>query len=119
MICSDSIWALVNGQIKTADTDFSDALALLIVAVIIYPVCGWYIYSVNSIDKFIERSAKQLAEQTNEISAEKKKGEGLLHRMLPPSIADALKRGESIPAEHYEAVTVRYASTFVTVDFSN
>ena len=83
-------------------------MALLIVAVIVCPpLCAWYVYSVNNINNFIGRSAKQLAKQTTEISVEKKKGEGLLHRMLPPSIADALKRGEAISAEHYDAVTVR------------
>ena len=81
---------------------------MLIVAVLIcFPLCGWYIFSVNNINKFIGRSAKQLAKQTTELSVQKEKGERLLHRMLPPSIADALKRGEAISAEHYDAVTVR------------
>ena len=54
----------------------------------------------------IAQSAKELAAQTKTLTAEKRKGERLLHRMLPPFIADALKRGETVAPEHFEVTTV-------------
>ncbi|GAV05012.1 hypothetical protein RvY_15203 [Ramazzottius varieornatus] len=58
------------------------------------------------INKTIEKSASALSSQAAEISAAKRTADKLLHRLLPPSVADSLKRGSLVPAEHFEAITV-------------
>jgi atrial natriuretic peptide receptor A len=45
-------------------------------------------------------------QRTDELVQEKKKTEALLHKMLPPTVADSLKRGQSVEAESFDAVTV-------------
>ncbi|XP_063230387.1 guanylate cyclase 32E [Bacillus rossius redtenbacheri] len=48
-------------------------------------------------------------ERTNQLMDEKKKSEALLHRMLPKSVADALKRGEPVEAESFDCVTIYFS----------
>ena len=45
-------------------------------------------------------------ERTDQLVQEKKKTEALLYKMLPPSVADSLKKGQTVEAESFEAVTV-------------
>ncbi|OWA54019.1 Atrial natriuretic peptide receptor 1 [Hypsibius exemplaris] len=97
-------------QIVNAQGDFVQAMALLIVVVVCCPpLCLWYVQSVNKINRVIANSAKTLANQTKTLAAERRRGEKLLHRMLPPFIADALKRGDTVSAEHFEATTIYFS----------
>ncbi|KAJ8974726.1 hypothetical protein NQ317_000392 [Molorchus minor] len=48
-------------------------------------------------------------ERTNQLTEEKKKTDALLHRMLPKSVADALKKGEKVEAESFECVTIYFS----------
>ncbi|KAJ8956736.1 hypothetical protein NQ318_014092, partial [Aromia moschata] len=48
-------------------------------------------------------------ERTNQLTEEKKKTDALLHRMLPKSVADALKKGEKVEAESFQCVTIYFS----------
>lgn len=48
-------------------------------------------------------------ERTNQLTEEKKKTDALLHRMLPKSVADALKRGDPVEAESFDCVTIYFS----------
>lgn len=52
-------------------------------------------------------------ERTDQLIQEKRKTEALLYKMLPPSVADSLRRGQTVEAESYDAVTVffRYSES--------
>ncbi|XP_055353540.1 uncharacterized protein LOC129599347 [Paramacrobiotus metropolitanus] len=103
---TNTIQDQLAAQVATAQGELSEALTfLIIVSIVCPPLCVWYFLSVSRINRTIGKSAKALANQTTELSAEKRKGEKLLHRMLPPTIADALKRGENVSAEHFDSTT--------------
>ncbi|XP_071444038.1 guanylate cyclase 32E [Hetaerina americana] len=48
-------------------------------------------------------------ERTIQLSEEKKKTEALLHRMLPKTVAEALKRGDPVEAESFDCVTIYFS----------
>ncbi|GJQ81773.1 hypothetical protein Trydic_g318 [Trypoxylus dichotomus] len=48
-------------------------------------------------------------ERTNQLTEEKKKTDALLHRMLPKSVAEALKRGDRVEAESFDCVTIYFS----------
>ncbi|XP_050503369.1 guanylate cyclase 32E [Diabrotica virgifera virgifera] len=48
-------------------------------------------------------------ERTNQLTEEKKKTDALLHRMLPKTVADSLKKGEKVEAESFECVTIYFS----------
>lgn len=48
-------------------------------------------------------------ERTNELLSEKKKTEMLLLRMLPKSVADQLKIGETVDPESFDCVTIYFS----------
>lgn len=92
----------------TAQTEFIEALAVLAVVFLASPpICFCYYYSVNTIFHDIYTLAESFASQNAQVLAEKRKGERLLHRMLPPYIAECLKKGQSVAAEHFDSTTVR------------
>ncbi|XP_017785068.1 PREDICTED: guanylate cyclase 32E [Nicrophorus vespilloides] len=48
-------------------------------------------------------------ERTNQLTEEKKKTDALLHRMLPKSVAESLKKGERVQAETFDCVTIYFS----------
>ncbi|XP_067005765.2 guanylate cyclase 32E [Anabrus simplex] len=48
-------------------------------------------------------------ERTNQLTEEKKKTDALLHRMLPKTVAEALKRGDPVEAETFDCVTIYFS----------
>ncbi|GLH16278.1 Guanylate cyclase 32E [Gryllus bimaculatus] len=48
-------------------------------------------------------------ERTNQLTEEKKKTDALLHRMLPKTVAESLKRGDPVKAESFECVTIFFS----------
>ncbi|XP_048508953.1 guanylate cyclase 32E isoform X2 [Athalia rosae] len=48
-------------------------------------------------------------QRTNELVEEKKKTDALLHRMLPKTVAEALKRGDPVEAESFDSVTIYFS----------
>ncbi|KAL3857439.1 hypothetical protein ACJMK2_012110 [Sinanodonta woodiana] len=50
-----------------------------------------------------------VAERTEELAHEKRKTDTLLFQMLPPSVAEQLKRGEHVQPETYEEVSIFFS----------
>ncbi|CAL8123550.1 unnamed protein product [Orchesella dallaii] len=48
-------------------------------------------------------------ERTYQLIEEKKKTDALLHRMLPKSVAESLKRGDPVEAESFDSVTIYFS----------
>ncbi|XP_065940267.1 atrial natriuretic peptide receptor 2 isoform X1 [Magallana gigas] len=68
---------------------------------------------IDNMIAILEKHANHLeelvAERTSELDAEKKKTENLLYRMLPQSVADDLKKGKPIEAEHFDETTIYFS----------
>ena len=59
-------------------------------------------------EKYASNLEGLVQERTVQLSEEKKKTEELLHRMLPRSVAEALKRGDPVEAESFDCVTIYF-----------
>ncbi|XP_013417913.1 uncharacterized protein LOC106179004 [Lingula anatina] len=69
----------------------------------------WYITSIRSVMKTLKVYAGKVSQKTKELACEKKRTETLLHRMLPPSVADQLKKKKEVVAEYFDSVTVYFS----------
>ena len=58
--------------------------------------------------QLIGNYAEHVSQQTTELNFEKKRTERLLNQMLPPSVADALKKNRQVEAENYDSVTIYF-----------
>jgi class 3 adenylate cyclase/NAD(P)-dependent dehydrogenase (short-subunit alcohol dehydrogenase family) len=101
------------GVIQMPRLDPEEAPALLDVS---GPQSGLYIKQylgdVTSRNKELE---ERVALRTRELEAARKRSESLLLNILPAPIAERLKQGESMIADHFEGVTVLFADI---VDFT-
>ncbi|KAA0197218.1 hypothetical protein HAZT_HAZT002543 [Hyalella azteca] len=50
-----------------------------------------------------------VSDRTQQLDEEKKKTEALLFKMLPRSVAEQLRRGNPVEAEHYDSVTIYFS----------
>ena len=57
-----------------------------------------------------------LQERTAELATANDNLQALLHQILPPSVADCLAKGESVPPQHYDSVSVFFSDI---VGFTN
>ncbi|KAL3842855.1 hypothetical protein ACJMK2_020836 [Sinanodonta woodiana] len=64
---------------------------------------------IAMLEKYANHLEDLVAERTSELDAEKKKTENLLYRMLPQSVAEDLKLGKPIKAEHFDEVTIYFS----------
>ncbi|XP_020372710.2 retinal guanylyl cyclase 2-like isoform X2 [Rhincodon typus] len=68
---------------------------------------------IDSMLRMLEQYSSNLEdlikERTEELEIEKQKTEQLLTQMLPPSVAQALKRGVPVEPEHFEQVTIYFS----------
>ncbi|CAG9584367.1 unnamed protein product [Danaus chrysippus] len=60
-------------------------------------------------EKYASNLEGLVAARTEELLLEKKRTDDLLNRMLPRTVAEALKRGEPVQAENYASVTVYFS----------
>lgn len=60
-------------------------------------------------EKYAYNLEGKVQERTKQLVEEKKKTEILLLRMLPKSVAESLKRGEKVPPESYDNVTIYFS----------
>lgn len=61
------------------------------------------------LEKYANHLEELVAERTSELDAEKAKTENLLYRMLPQTVAEELKLGRSVKAEHFDDVTLYFS----------
>ncbi|KAL8565518.1 hypothetical protein ACOMHN_049494 [Nucella lapillus] len=64
---------------------------------------------MNLMERYANNLETVVAERTVELHEEKKKTETLLHRMLPPSVASQLVRGDPVVPEAYDSVTIYFS----------
>ncbi|XP_064635782.1 guanylate cyclase 32E-like [Lineus longissimus] len=64
---------------------------------------------MDMMEKYQTNLEKLVEERTEELVVEKKRTEALLHRMLPKTVADSLKRGEPVVPETYNNVTIYFS----------
>ncbi|CAD5122392.1 DgyrCDS10822 [Dimorphilus gyrociliatus] len=60
-------------------------------------------------EKYATNLEEIVDERTELLKEEKKKTEELLHQMLPPSVAEQLKRGKRVEAETFDSVTIYFS----------
>ena len=60
-------------------------------------------------EKYSNQLEETVAERAHELEEEKKKTEALLDKMLPKSVAEALKRGQKVDAETFDCVTLYFS----------
>ncbi|KAF7278941.1 hypothetical protein GWI33_007805 [Rhynchophorus ferrugineus] len=64
---------------------------------------------LSIMEKYAYNLEGLVQERTNQLTEEKKKTDALLYRMLPKSVADALKKGERVEAESFDCVTIYFS----------
>ena len=69
----------------------------------------WYAMRIHKILNKVKLFAQTLTMKTKQLALEKKKTDNLLYRMLPRKVADTLKRGNMVDAEHYNSVTIFFS----------
>jgi len=60
-------------------------------------------------EKYASNLETLVSERTDELTEEKKKTDALLHRMLPKSVAEALKTGSPVEPESFDCVTIYFS----------
>ncbi|XP_071105845.1 receptor-type guanylate cyclase Gyc76C-like [Haliotis cracherodii] len=60
-------------------------------------------------EKYQENLEELVEERTEQLIEEKKKTDALLHRMLPKSVSEQLKRGEPVIPETFSSVTIYFS----------
>ncbi|EFX69540.1 hypothetical protein DAPPUDRAFT_62171 [Daphnia pulex] len=60
-------------------------------------------------EKYTHNLEGLVQERTDQLVEEKKKTEALLHRVLPKSVVESLKRGEPVKAESFDSVTIYFS----------
>ncbi|XP_074647347.1 guanylate cyclase 32E-like [Tubulanus polymorphus] len=64
---------------------------------------------IDMMEKYQNNLEKLVEERTDMLVEEKKRTEALLHRMLPKSVAEQLKRGEPVIPESFNCVTIYFS----------
>ncbi|GBP39054.1 Guanylate cyclase 32E [Eumeta japonica] len=60
-------------------------------------------------EKYASNLETLVAARTDQLTQEKRRTDHLLHRMLPRTVAEALKRGERVQAESFDCVTIYFS----------
>ncbi|KAG8522890.1 Olfactory guanylyl cyclase GC-D [Galemys pyrenaicus] len=64
---------------------------------------------LRMLEKHSQNLEDLIQERTEELELEKQKTERLLSQMLPPSVAEALKKGATVEPEHFDQVTIYFS----------
>ncbi|ULT86135.1 hypothetical protein L3Y34_006077 [Caenorhabditis briggsae] len=63
----------------------------------------------NMLESYASSLEEEVSERTKELVEEKKKSDVLLYRMLPKTVADKLKLGQTVEPETFEQVTIFFS----------
>ncbi|CAI2353557.1 unnamed protein product [Caenorhabditis sp. 36 PRJEB53466] len=63
----------------------------------------------NMLESYASSLEEEVSERTKELVEEKKKSDVLLYRMLPKTVADKLKLGQTVEPETFELVTIFFS----------
>ncbi|KAE9556383.1 hypothetical protein FO519_000423 [Halicephalobus sp. NKZ332] len=66
-------------------------------------------YVFNKLEQYATSLEEEVEERTKELIEEKKKSDILLYRMLPRTVAEKLKIGETVQPEDFDSVTVFFS----------
>ncbi|XP_077863910.1 atrial natriuretic peptide receptor 1-like [Saccoglossus kowalevskii] len=64
---------------------------------------------LNMMEKYANNLEEVVEQRTGQVLEEKLKTDQLLYRMLPVSVAEALKLGKTVPPEDYESCTIYFS----------
>ncbi|CAB3411097.1 unnamed protein product [Caenorhabditis bovis] len=87
---ADQICAILKGMMPSKNTNLMD-------------------HVFNMLEEYTTTLELEVDERTKELSAEKKKADVLLGRMLPKQVADRLKAGQTVEPEGFDSVTVFFS----------
>ncbi|GAV04817.1 hypothetical protein RvY_15038 [Ramazzottius varieornatus] len=88
---------------------------------VIYPQRAGMSFSDSLIDRMLRyhRELEEIViEKTESLQAEARQVEAILHNLLPPSIVSILNRGEQVPLEHFDQVTVLFSDVPMVAELS-
>uniref|UniRef100_A0A674D1F0 Guanylate cyclase n=1 Tax=Salmo trutta TaxID=8032 RepID=A0A674D1F0_SALTR len=68
-----------------------------------------YITKLNKMEQYANNLENLVEERTQAYLEEKRKAENLLYQILPHSVAEQLKRGETVQAEAFDSVTIYFS----------
>nr|XP_006825617.1 PREDICTED: uncharacterized protein LOC102809714 [Saccoglossus kowalevskii] len=119
-LVTDQILAMFNEQVSDAVRETIISFVILALVLTICPMIGvWYVISVNRMTSAIKHYALNLTTKTTELSKEKKRSEKLLYQMLPPTVAEELKRNNTVNAEYFESVTILFSDIVGFTDLAS
>uniref|UniRef100_A0AAQ5ZC41 Guanylate cyclase n=1 Tax=Amphiprion ocellaris TaxID=80972 RepID=A0AAQ5ZC41_AMPOC len=84
------IWVLLRKQNKESRTNILDNL-------------------LSRMEQYANNLEELVEERTQAYNEEKRKAEALLYQILPHSVAEQLKRGETVQAEAFDSVTIYFS----------
>ncbi|KAG7170566.1 Guanylate cyclase 32E-like 1, partial [Homarus americanus] len=99
----------INGELEMADRQYTLALVVLLLVLLISPII---IMLVRKATSLIHEYAYNLLIKSSEVKKEKRKSDNLLYQLLPRTVAHYLKQSKQVPAEFFECVTI-YLSDIV------
>uniref|UniRef100_A0A671XQM5 Guanylate cyclase n=1 Tax=Sparus aurata TaxID=8175 RepID=A0A671XQM5_SPAAU len=68
-----------------------------------------YVAKLNKMEQYANNLENLVEERTQAYLEEKRKAENLLYQILPHSVAEQLKRGETVQAEAFDSVTIYFS----------
>uniref|UniRef100_A0A672K2M4 Guanylate cyclase n=1 Tax=Sinocyclocheilus grahami TaxID=75366 RepID=A0A672K2M4_SINGR len=68
-----------------------------------------FIAKLNKMEQYANNLENLVEERTQAYLEEKRKAENLLYQILPHSVAEQLKRGETVQAEAFDSVTIYFS----------
>nr|QNG40942.1 NIT domain GCY 3 [Placozoa sp. H4] len=83
-------------------------LVILLLGVICF-VCPSLLFLLYRLMSNMQNLAKDLSQRTNQLNQERQRADNLLNQMMPPSVADRLKKNLSFPAQSFDDVTIYFS----------
>ena len=85
------------------------SVAVSLIVIISFSLGTFFVFQTNNLLGAVISYAKELTAKTKELASEKKRADHLLYQMLPKYVAEQLKLGLDVDAEHYECVTIYFS----------